>query len=61
MSRGSVLIVGAAGAVGKRLVNALAARGDITVTYTEYQLENALQAYHDLEAGQVKGRAVIVP
>ena len=42
-------------------VLALAARGDITVTYTEYQLENALQAYHDLEAGQVKGRAVIVP
>ena len=27
----------------------------------EYQIENTLQAYHDLEAGQVKGRAVIVP
>jgi propanol-preferring alcohol dehydrogenase len=42
-------------------VLALAERGDINVAYTEYQIENALQAYHDLEAGQVKGRAVIVP
>ena len=42
-------------------VLALAARGDVNVTYTTYALENAPQAYLDLEAGKVKGRAVIVP
>lgn len=39
----------------------LAARGLIHVEHTTYSLANAAQAYKDLEAGKVKGRAVIVP
>ena len=39
----------------------LAAKGRIDVTYTTYALEDGLQAYHDLEHGKLKGRAVIVP
>lgn len=40
---------------------ALAARGDITVEHTEYSLDDAVSAYHDLHQGRVVGRAVIVP
>lgn len=39
----------------------LAARGLITPTVTTYSLDDAAQAYRDLEAGDVRGRAVIVP
>lgn len=39
----------------------LAARGLIKAEYTTYPLDNALQAYQDLRAGKVRGRAVIVP
>ena len=42
-------------------VLALAERGDITVTYTKYSIDEGLQVYKDLEAGKLKGRAVIVP
>jgi len=40
---------------------ALAARGDVTVEHTVYPLEDGAQAYRDLHAGKVSGRAVIVP
>lgn len=40
---------------------ALAARGEVTVEHTVYSLENGAQAYRDLHAGKVSGRAVIVP
>jgi alcohol dehydrogenase, propanol-preferring len=39
----------------------LAARGLITPTVTTYSLDDAAQAYADLEAGEVRGRAVVVP
>ncbi|WP_418276311.1 NAD(P)-dependent alcohol dehydrogenase [Isoptericola jiangsuensis] len=39
----------------------LAARGAVTVEHTTYSLDDALQAYHDLADGKVRGRAVIVP
>lgn len=39
----------------------LADRGLIHAEHTAYTLDNAVQAYHDLEAGKVKGRAVIIP
>jgi propanol-preferring alcohol dehydrogenase len=39
----------------------LAERGLIHAEHTAYSLDNAAQAYHDLEAGKVKGRAVIIP
>lgn len=39
----------------------LAERGLIHAEHTAYTLDNALQAYHDLEAGKVKGRAVVIP
>lgn len=39
----------------------LAARGLITPTVTTYPLDEAAQVYRDLEAGEVRGRAVIVP
>ena len=42
-------------------VLALAAGGDITPEYTTYSIANALDAYAALEAGTLKGRAVIVP
>lgn len=39
----------------------LAARGLITPTMTTYPLTDAARAYADLAAGEVRGRAVIVP
>jgi propanol-preferring alcohol dehydrogenase len=39
----------------------LASRGLIHAEHTTYSLDNAAQAYKDLQAGIVKGRAVIVP
>jgi alcohol dehydrogenase, propanol-preferring len=39
----------------------LAARGLITPTVTTYTLDDAAQAYEDLAAGEVRGRAVVVP
>ena len=39
----------------------LAGRGLVHAEMTTYSLDNAVQAYKDLQAGQVKGRAVIVP
>jgi propanol-preferring alcohol dehydrogenase len=39
----------------------LAARGEVRVEYTQYSLDDAAQAYRDLAAGQVAGRAVVVP
>lgn len=39
----------------------LAARGLVHVESTTYPLDDALQAYRDLRAGRVRGRAVIVP
>ena len=40
---------------------ALAARGGVRVEHTEYPLDDAVQAYGDLAAGKVTGRAVVVP
>ena len=39
----------------------LAARGLIHVEHSVYKLDNAVQAYRDLKAGTVKGRAVVIP
>jgi len=39
----------------------LAARGLLMVQTTAYPLERAIDAYHDLAAGHVLGRAVVVP
>lgn len=39
----------------------LAARGLVRAEYTTYALDDAVQAYRDLHAGRVQGRAVIVP
>ena len=39
----------------------LAARGVVRVEHTVYSLDDAAQAYQDLEAGTVRGRAVVVP
>lgn len=39
----------------------LAARGQVHVETTTYSLDQALQAYHDLKDGKVRGRAVVVP
>lgn len=39
----------------------LAARGLLRVTATTFPLEEALEAYRRLEAGDVVGRAVVVP
>ena len=39
----------------------LAGRGAIHVERTEYSLDDAAQAYRDLAAGEVTGRAVVVP
>ncbi len=39
----------------------LADRGLIHAEHTTYSLGNAVQAYKDLQAGKIKGRAVIVP
>ena len=42
-------------------VLALAARGLITPEYTTYSLDRALDAYADMDAGRLTGRAVITP
>ena len=42
-------------------VLALASRGLITPEYRTYTLDQALDAYADMEAGRLTGRAVIVP
>lgn len=42
-------------------VLALAAKGLITPEYSTYSLDSALDAYADMEAGKLTGRAVIVP
>ncbi|WP_072802902.1 NAD(P)-dependent alcohol dehydrogenase [Rhodococcoides yunnanense] len=42
-------------------VIALAAAGRVEVELTRYDLDDALQAFDDLEAGKVHGRAVLVP
>ncbi|BBX18413.1 oxidoreductase [Mycolicibacterium duvalii] len=39
----------------------LAARGLVHVESTTYSLDDAAQAYRDLAAGKVRGRAVVVP
>ena len=39
----------------------LAARGLVHSEHTVYPLDDAVQAYRDLRAGAVKGRAVVVP
>jgi propanol-preferring alcohol dehydrogenase len=39
----------------------LAERGLVHAEHTVYSLDNAMQAYKDLQAGTLKGRAVIVP
>lgn len=39
----------------------MAARGMLTPTSTTYPLADAVSAYRDLQAGEVHGRAVIVP
>ena len=40
---------------------ALAEAGKIHITATHYPLDQAMQAYRDLAAGSVDGRAVITP
>lgn len=40
---------------------ALAARGLVRAEYTTYSLADGAQAYRDLQAGTIRGRAVIVP
>ena len=39
----------------------LAARGLVKAEYTTYSLDEGVQVYHDLHAGKVSGRAVVVP
>lgn len=39
----------------------LAARGLVRAEHTFYSLDDAVRAYEDLQAGKVRGRAVIVP
>ena len=39
----------------------LAARGLVHVESTTYSLDNAAQAYRDLQGGKVRGRAIVVP
>lgn len=40
---------------------ALADRGLVTLTTVEYKLADANQALHDLNAGLIHGRAVLIP
>ena len=54
-------ITGAGSGIGRALVLALAARGDVGVESTTYSLDDAVTAYHDLHEGRITGRAVIVP
>jgi propanol-preferring alcohol dehydrogenase len=39
----------------------LAARGLVHVESTTYSLDNAAQAYRDLQGGKLRGRAIVVP
>jgi NAD+-dependent secondary alcohol dehydrogenase Adh1 len=39
----------------------LAQAGKVTLHTVQYSLENALDALHDLDAGNVRGRAILVP
>jgi NAD+-dependent secondary alcohol dehydrogenase Adh1 len=40
---------------------ALADRGKVTLATKEYRLSDANSALHDLVAGKIKGRAVLIP
>jgi NAD+-dependent secondary alcohol dehydrogenase Adh1 len=40
---------------------ALAGRGLVNLATKEYSLADADRALHDLAAGQVKGRAILIP
>lgn len=40
---------------------ALAARGAVTLHTKKYKLDDFLQAISDLDAGKVRGRAILVP
>ena len=40
---------------------ALADRGLVNLATSEYRLEQANAALHDLKNGKVKGRAVLIP
>lgn len=42
-------------------VLALAAKGRISAEYTAFPIEEAINAYAELEAGRLKGRAVVTP
>lgn len=44
-----------------RAVLDLARQGRIAVDTTQYQLDQVVQAYDDLDAGRIPGRAVVVP
>jgi NAD+-dependent secondary alcohol dehydrogenase Adh1 len=39
----------------------LAQAGKVTLHTVQYSLDNALDALHDLDAGNVRGRAILVP
>jgi len=39
----------------------LAQAGKVTLHTKQYPLEGALDALHDLDAGRVRGRAILVP
>jgi NAD+-dependent secondary alcohol dehydrogenase Adh1 len=39
----------------------LAQDGKVRLHTQQYPLENAVQALHDLDAGRVRGRAILVP
>ena len=40
---------------------ALAEAGKVTLHTQAYPLDRAVDALHDLEAGEVRGRAILVP
>ena len=39
----------------------LAQAGKVTLHTVQYRLDQALDALHDLDAGKVRGRAILVP
>lgn len=39
----------------------LAQAGKVTLHTHKYPLDNAVDALHDLDAGKVRGRAILVP
>ncbi len=39
----------------------LAQAGKVTLHTVQYSLDQALDALHDLDAGNVRGRAILVP